>query len=155
MIEAEGVACRFMTSATRIRGTHGRVSGLDLVRMEYGEADASGRRSVHSVPGSDETIEIDTVIRAIGETVDAAWLAGPLGIQADVEGFVVVDPITRQTANPRVWAGGDVIGSKGNDGAAVDGLWAARAIDASLRGDLEAWRTEAAHHVKDMTHETW
>jgi NADPH-dependent glutamate synthase beta subunit-like oxidoreductase len=154
MIEAEGVICRFMTSVLRIRGHHGRVAAVDTVQMEYGASDASGRRSVQPIPGSEQTIEVDTVIRAIGETSEVAWLVQPLGAEITEEGFVVVDPVTRQTAHPKLWAGGDMIGSKGNDGAAVDGLWAARAIDASLTGRLPEWRAAASLRVKDMTQES-
>src|SRR5207302_8281040 len=103
---------------------------VELVKMAYGAPDAAGRPSVHPIPGTEYTVEADTVIRAIGEVPDADWLVRPLGIDTTDEGFVAVDPITRQTSTPNVWAGGDAIGSLGNDGASVDGFWAAEAIDA-------------------------
>jgi NADPH-dependent glutamate synthase beta subunit-like oxidoreductase len=141
-----------MTSPTRILGQDGRVAGIELVKMEYGMPDPDGRRAVHPIAGTEYTVEVDTVIRAIGELPEVEALVGPIGIELTDRGFIAVEPITRQTSNPKVWAGGDIVGSKGNDGAAVDGFWAAGAIDAALRGELPTWRQHAARRVVDMSH---
>lgn len=150
IVEREGVRCTFMTSPTRILGKQGRVTGIELVKMEYGPTDADGRPSVRPIPGSEYPVEADTVIRAVGEGPDAEALVGPVGLAVTEQGFIGIDPITRQTSNPKVWAGGDIVGSLGNDGAAVDGFWAAGAINASFRGELATWREQ--RRVKDMSH---
>ena len=152
MVEREGVKCTFMTTVKRILGKDGRVTGVELMKMEYGPPDASGRPSVLPIPGTEYVVETDTVIRAIGELPDVIDLVAPVGIDQTDDGFIAIDEITRQTANPKVWAGGDVVGSLGNDGAAVDGFWAAGAIDAWFRGELDQWRRQAVDRVKDMSH---
>ena len=71
--------------------------------------------------------------------------AAPRVQSRDREGrAVVIDPVSKRTAHPKVWAGGDVCAGRGNHGAAHDGQWAGRAIDAYLSGGYDEWRTEAA-----------
>jgi pyruvate/2-oxoglutarate dehydrogenase complex dihydrolipoamide dehydrogenase (E3) component len=71
-------------------------------------------------------------------------LVSPLGIDVTPEGFIEIDTVSRRTAHPKVWAGGDVTAGRGNHGAAYAGQWAARAIDAYLNGRYDEWRAEAA-----------
>lgn len=149
-LEEEGVRFRFMEDPKRIIGVGGHVAEVELVRTEYAEGQAEGRRAVRPVPGSEHRVAVDTVIRAIGESIDVGALVGPVGVELTDQRYIKVDRVTRQTSNPKVWAGGDVIGGNGNEGAAVDGLWAARAMDAFFTGRLETWRAEAAERVKDM-----
>jgi NADPH-dependent glutamate synthase beta subunit-like oxidoreductase len=144
ILEAEGIRVRPLTAPTRFIGQNGRVVAVELVIMEYGAVDASGRPSTHPVPGSEEIVEVDTVLLSIGEVCNVRAFAEPLGIELTPRGFIRFDPVTRRTTHPKVWAGGDVIAGLGNHGATHDGLWAGRAIDAFLAGRYDAWRAEVA-----------
>lgn len=150
-LEEEGVRFRFMADPVRILGEDGRVVGVELAAMEYtGEPDETGRPGTRPIPGSEEVVPVDTVFRAVGETIEVEPIVGAVGVQLTDKGFIKVDAATKQTTNPKVFAGGDVIGTNGNEGAAYDALVAARAMDALLRGELDAWRPVAATHLKDM-----
>ena len=144
MLAEEGIGSEVMTDLKRILGQDGRVVAAELITMEYGELDAHGRRTSHPVPGSEHLIPADTIVRSIGEIYDIQDIVGPAGIKIKPSGFIEIDVITRQTTNPRVWAGGDVAGGRANHGAAWDGMWAARAMHASFEGRLDEWRAEIA-----------
>jgi NADPH-dependent glutamate synthase beta subunit-like oxidoreductase/2,4-dienoyl-CoA reductase-like NADH-dependent reductase (Old Yellow Enzyme family) len=64
--KAEGIEIRYLTSPTRIMGEGGRVTKVECIRTELGEADESGRRRPEPVKGSEFLIEADTVVPAIG-----------------------------------------------------------------------------------------
>ena len=66
----EGVAIEPLTAPVRVLTRDGRVVGLELQRNQLGARDASGRRSPVAVPDSNFTVELDTVILAVGETPD-------------------------------------------------------------------------------------
>jgi NADPH-dependent glutamate synthase beta subunit-like oxidoreductase len=148
LLAEEGIPVRSMQVLKRIIGHEGCLTAVELTTMEYTEPDEAGRRTMRPVPGGEEIIEVDTVIRAIGEVYDVEYdveeLVAPLGIESMDEGFIHIDTVTRRTNHPKVWAGGDVTAGRGNHGAAYDGMWAARAIDAFLAGRLNEWRAEAA-----------
>ncbi len=69
--EIEGVRYVFYRSPKQIVGTD-HVEGLVVQRTEHGPPDAKGRRTLQVVPGSDETIDCDMVIVAVGEVADVA-----------------------------------------------------------------------------------
>jgi dihydropyrimidine dehydrogenase (NAD+) subunit PreA len=109
------VAVRWLTRPVEIRG-EGAVSSVVLERMALGEPDASGRRRPVPVDGSRFEVELDIVVRAVGQDgpTGLADLAGALGV-AVREGAVAADPATGRTGNAKVWAIGDVT----NGGAEV------------------------------------
>ena len=65
--EEEGVIFKNLTNPLEVIGKDGRVEAVRLQIMELGEPDASGRRAPVPVVGQEETIEVDTVIVAIGQ----------------------------------------------------------------------------------------
>lgn len=73
----EGVHFVFQRAPTRILGT-GHVEGIEVITTELGPPDASGRRAVVEVPGTESTIPCDTVIIAAGETGDVSGLPAEL-----------------------------------------------------------------------------
>ncbi len=121
-----GVAIRWLTAPVEIRG-EGAVSSVVLESMTLGEPDASGRRRPVPVEGSRFAVEVDTVVRAVGQSGPAglAAILGALGVPMR-DGIVVADPATCRTGNPKVWAIGDVM----NGGAEV--------VDAVQAGKLAA-----------------
>jgi glutamate synthase (NADPH/NADH) small chain len=104
----EGVRFEFLAAPVRFLGTpNARVRAVQLVRMELGPPDESGRRRPQPVPGSEFTLEADTVVLAIGYNPDEAVAASASGLATDKWGLVIVDRATGQTNRPGIYAGGD------------------------------------------------
>lgn len=72
--EEEGIKIHFLAAPTKIQGKNGKVVGIECIKMELGEPDASGRRRPLPIEGSEYTIEIDTVIPAISQRADLTFL---------------------------------------------------------------------------------
>lgn len=108
--EEEGVIFRYLTLPVRCVGDErGWVKGLECIRMELGEPDASGRRSPVPVPGSEFFLPFDAVIHAIGNSPNPLIPQTTPGIEIGRKGNIIADPQTGKTTKPRVWAGGDVV----------------------------------------------
>ena len=99
----EGVAFRFLAAPAEILG-EGAVTALKLEKMELGQPDAKGRRSVKGT-GEYETVSVTAVLAATGQQVDL----GGIGLAVGKRGTVEADPVTCQTAVPDVFAGGDAV----------------------------------------------
>jgi glutamate synthase (NADPH/NADH) small chain len=107
--EEEGVNFKFLTLPVRaIADEHFHVQGLDCLRMELGEMDASGRRSPVPVPGSEYYLPFDCVIHAIGNSPNPLIPATTPGLAIGKGGNVVVNSDSNKTSKERVWAGGDI-----------------------------------------------
>ena len=104
---AEGVKFRFLSAPVEIIGKDGKVSALKVERMELGEPDEKGRRKPVGT-GEYETIEVDSVIGAVGQQVDLGGIA-PEGMTFNKNGTVVIDPVTGQTTQNDIFAGGDFV----------------------------------------------
>ena len=134
--EHEGAQLHILAGPVRIIEKDGRVAGVEFVRMELGEPDASGRRRPVPVKGSEFIIECDTVIAAIGQTPEVSCLAAEKGIQVSKRDTIVVGKGNFMTDRPGVFAGGDAtIGASTVIQCIASGKLAARAIDAYLRGE--------------------
>ncbi len=132
----DGVEFRWLTQPVRIIGDEsGSVKRLECIRMELGEPDASGRRRPVPIAGSAFTIEVDAVIKAIGQTRHTRLIEA-FGLEHN-RGVVKIDEQTLQTSNPKVFAAGDVIFGDGQGeamvvSAAEQGKQAAYAIHRKL-----------------------
>lgn len=100
----EGIEIRYLTGPTEIIGRKGRVAQLGCIKMELGGEDETGRRSPVPIPHSNFTMEVDTVIVAIGEEPDLRFL--PEDIR--VEGKMVSTDNGARTSREGVFAGGDM-----------------------------------------------
>jgi glutamate synthase (NADPH/NADH) small chain len=108
--EEEGVEFNFLTLPVRCLGDEdGWVRGLECIRMELGEPDASGRRRPVPVEGSEFFLPFDAVIHAIGNSPNPLIPATTPDIEIGKRGNIVADEATGKTSKPRVWAGGDVV----------------------------------------------
>jgi len=106
----EGAEFRWLTQPVRFRpGADGRVGFMDCMRMELGEPDASGRRSPVPVPGSEFSIEVDSVLLALGYLPDAQTVRRVGGLETDRGHLIAIDPATGATSRPGVYAGGDAV----------------------------------------------
>lgn len=141
--EEEGVRFLWQTSPLRILGSAaGEVVGLEVQRTELGEPDASGRRRPVPLAGSEEVLEVDTVVEAIGQRPNPIVQATTPGLDTGKGGVVIVDE-AQQTSRPGVFAGGDLA----RGGATVilamrDGRRAAAAIHASLDARLASCKAK-------------
>ncbi|MDY6917410.1 MAG: FAD-dependent oxidoreductase, partial [Chloroflexota bacterium] len=106
--EEEGVLFHFLTVPTKICGTDGKVSGIECVRMELKEFDRSGRRTPHTMEGSEYTVDVDMVIEAIGQRPDTSFTTGD-GVELGRGGTIVADRRTLATGHSGVFAGGDAV----------------------------------------------
>lgn len=102
----EDIDFAFLTAPVEILTEDGRVTGIKLVRMAEGEPDASGRRSVKPVPGSEFVIPCRTVIAAIGQKTDTSIFSERDGIELTRRGTIAVNAALA-TSREGVFAGGD------------------------------------------------
>jgi len=108
-----GVTLRWLTAPTAITG-EGRVEGATFERMALGGPDASGRRSPMPIAYTEFGVALDTIIRAVGqgEPDGARELLAALGVRKTRDTAradnVRADSATGRTANPKVWAIGDL-----------------------------------------------
>lgn len=132
--EIEGVDIQFMVTPTRVIGDQkGRVTGLELMRNELGEPDASGRRRPVPIPGSEFVIRCDMIIEAIGQKQDNRFLGG-LFKNVDRRGVPLLDE-NLKTELPNVWAAGDYVINPTNFISAIgEGKRVAENIDREMRG---------------------
>lgn len=106
----EGVIFHLLTNPVRIIGNEkGWVEGLECIRMELGEPDASGRRRPVEVKGSEHVIDVDTVVMALGTTPNPVLSKATPGLKVHDWGGLVVEEETGATTRPGVYAGGDAV----------------------------------------------
>ncbi len=105
----EGVEIEFLVSPVKILTKNGRVTGVECIRMMLGEKDASGRRRPVPISGSEFSLELDTLILAIGERPDTTYLSAKDGIDTRKGENIVVDGETFKTKRDGVFAGGDAV----------------------------------------------
>jgi len=130
--EAEGVNYHFLVNPAALVTANGRIRGVQCVRMELGEPDASGRRRPVPVPGSEFFLPCDIVVPAIGQAPDLSFLDGRIAVGK--RGTISVNPVTLATSVPGVFAGGDIVlGARTVVEAVAQGNRVAVSIDQYLR----------------------
>lgn len=105
----EGIIFKLLNNPTKIIGEGGWVTGMECVEMELGEPDASGRRSPVEKPDSHFTLDLGTVIIAIGQGPNPLIRQTTPGLDTHKWGGIVVDEATMHTSKDNVYAGGDVV----------------------------------------------
>ncbi|TRZ49454.1 MAG: FAD-dependent oxidoreductase, partial [Dehalococcoidia bacterium] len=105
--EQEGIKLNILMAPVKVLTQDDRVTGIQCIRMELGEPDASGRRRPIPIKGSEFNMDIDTVIMSIGQAVDKTML--PKELEYTSWETLSVDPVTMQTNIEGVFAGGDVV----------------------------------------------
>lgn len=133
--EEEGIHIAFLTIPTGIRGTDGRLTGLDCIRATLVKKDDSDRLFPVPEEGSDFVIETDCVISAIGQRVDPDCLADLSGLKWTRRQTIQASAVSMETAVPGVFAGGDAVTGPATVVEAIGaGKRAAEAIDRFLSG---------------------
>ena len=133
--QEEGIVFRLLQNPTAIIGNEdGWVDGMKIIHMELGEPDESGRRSPVEIKGSEEVLDIDTVVVAIGQTPNPLIRQTTEGLETNRRGCIVADE-NGLTTKERVYAGGDVVTGAATVILAMGaGKKAAEAIDKELMG---------------------
>ncbi|MBW1616121.1 MAG: FAD-dependent oxidoreductase [Deltaproteobacteria bacterium] len=109
--EHEGIKFVFLAAPTKVIGSqNGEVAGLEYLKMELGEPDASGRRRPIPIEGSETTLEIDMLITAIGQSPDISFIDK----DADLKELKTTrwktidnDPLILQANLPYIFTAGD------------------------------------------------
>ncbi len=132
----EGARVEWLASPVGLEGDEdGRVRAIRLVRMRLGPPDGTGRCRPVPVPGTEFTVETDTVVLALGYLPDAGFVARITGVAAEPDGRVRVDPETGATSRAGIYASGDcVLGPALVVDAVAHGRRAAEAIHSFLAG---------------------
>lgn len=106
----EGIIFHLLTNPTEIlEDEKGWVKGMKCVRMELGEPDASGRRRPVVIPGSDFTLDVDTVIMALGTSPNPLISSTTEGLETNKWKCIVAEESNGQTSKDGVFAGGDAV----------------------------------------------
>ena len=85
------------------------VTGIKCIRMELGEPDASGRRRPVEIPGSEFTIDVDTVIMSLGTSPNPLISSTTKGLDINKRRCIVAEEETGKTSKDGVYAGGDAV----------------------------------------------
>lgn len=130
----EGIVFDLLTNPVRILADdQDNVTGIECVRMELGEPDASGRRSPVPVEGSEFTIDCDTVIMALGTRPNPLISSTTKGLEMNRKQCIVATE-EGQTSLEGVFAGGDAVSGAATVILAMGaGKKAAQAIDEYLK----------------------
>ncbi|MCD8360070.1 MAG: NADPH-dependent glutamate synthase, partial [Acidaminococcaceae bacterium] len=105
----EGIELRLLNNPTRILGNeNGWVNGMECVKMELGEPDASGRRSPVEIKGSEYVLDVDMVVMAIGQGLNPLLKQTTPELETNKRGNIVADE-EGATSIPGVFAGGDIV----------------------------------------------
>ena len=115
----EGIEFVILTAPKRILGfenkedkrdpRNGTVAGMECMKMELGEPDASGRRRPIEIPGSEFVIDVDCVVIAVGTSPNPLIRSTTKGLETTPRGGIVIKEGTGETSRENVYAGGDAV----------------------------------------------
>jgi glutamate synthase (NADPH/NADH) small chain len=133
---AEGGEREFAVSTKRFSGASGRVQKLHAVRVRFGAPDATGRRPMEEIPGSEFEIPADLVLLAMGFVHPVhEGLIENLDVRLDSRGNVAADTREFATNEPGIFAAGDC---RRGQSLVVWAIWegreCARSVDRYLMG---------------------
>ena len=131
----EGVQFKMLHNPVEYIGDeNGWVKQIKCIRMELGEPDSSGRRRPIPIKGSEFTIDVDTVVVAIGTEANPVIPRTTPGLEVNKWGYIVTKNEAGETSREGVYAGGDIVtGSATVILAMGAGRQAASAIDAFVK----------------------
>jgi len=155
--QEEGISIKTLTQPLRVIGENGRVKAIECIKMKLTEPDESGRPKPEPVPDSVFTMEVDAVINALGQEADWACLTPECACTLSDWGTMNVDPLTLQSDDPDIFAGGDAArGPRTVIEAIADGKQAAISIDRFILGrDLRLGRDQVFPTITDPQKEVY
>lgn len=131
----EGIIFKFLNNPCKILGDeNGYVTGMEVVKQELGEPDASGRRRPIPVEGSNYVMDVDSVIISVGTSPNPLLRTTTPGLDTQKWGGIIVDEATMETSKEYVYAGGDAVTGAATVILAMGaGKTAAAAIDEKIK----------------------
>ena len=132
----EGIIFDLLTNPVEIvADENGWVKGMKCVRMELGEADASGRRRPVVIPDSEFEMDVDTVIMSLGTSPNPLISSTTIGLDTNKRKCIIADEETGKTTKEGVYAGGDAVTGAATVILAMGaGKAAAKGIDEFIKG---------------------
>ena len=127
--EMEGITILFQNNIVKINGNK-NVESIELIKTELVQKEGDTRLSPVNIEGSNYTIKADYVIMALGSRTDD--FVKNLGLELTTKNHIKIND-DFQTSNPKIYAGGDLVGGKGTV------AWAARNgrdVAQKILGDL-------------------
>jgi dihydropyrimidine dehydrogenase (NAD+) subunit PreT len=129
LAKQDAVSFLWQTQPVRVIGANDVVTGLECVRTELGEPDAKGRRTPAPISGTEFTLQVDMVVRAVGQQPITDSLRAIQGLELHKNGTVKINE-RHQTGHPKYFAGGDCTnGGREVVDAVAEGMAAARGMD--------------------------
>ena len=126
----EGIIFKFLNNPA---DDNGWVKGMEIIKQELGEPDASGRRRPVPVEGSNYILDVETVIIAIGQSPNPLIRHTTPGLECQKWGGIIVNEETMESSKENVYAGGDTVTGAATVILAMGaGKKAAAAIDEKL-----------------------
>ena len=107
--EQEGVKIHFLAAPLKLTAQNGTISSMECIKMALGEPDSSGRRKPKPIENSEFTINVNTVIAAIGQTIDTSGFPKDGELELNHRGYVITDEETMQTSLAGVFSAGDCV----------------------------------------------
>ena len=125
----EGIEIQFLVAPVRVLSENGQLKGIECVRMELGDFDKSGRRRPVPIKGSEFTLDIDTLMPAIGQQPDPSAVPSDKHLKTSKANTIEVSPDTLYSGMNGVFAGGDIVsGPSTVTSAMAQGKFAAKMI---------------------------
>ncbi|MDD4527608.1 MAG: FAD-dependent oxidoreductase [Candidatus Margulisbacteria bacterium] len=129
----EGVVFQFLSAPIKCEEVEGKLK-VTCIKMGLSEPDNTGRRKPFPISGSEYVLTADTMVMAIGQKVEASFVASEL---ISKRGTLEIDKKTYQTKNPKIFAAGDCV--SGPDlvvTAVAAGRKSAFSIDQYLKSEI-------------------
>jgi NADPH-dependent glutamate synthase beta subunit-like oxidoreductase len=147
----EKIIIKTLAQPVQFISNNGRVKAIECIKMRLTEPDESGRRRPEPIPGSEFTVKVDAVITALGQESDWCCLTPECACTLTEWGTMKIDPLTLQSDDPDIFAGGDAArGPKTVVEAIADGRQAAISIDRYLSGEnLRLGRDKELKAIKE------
>ena len=129
----EGIIFQFLTNPVRFIGDdHDNVKQMEVIKMQLGEPDSSGRRRPIPIKNSEYIIDVDTIVLALGTNANPILTRSLPELKLNLRGYIETDEDGR-TSIEDIFAGGDIVtGSATVISAMGAGKKAANAIDEYL-----------------------
>jgi NADPH-dependent glutamate synthase beta subunit-like oxidoreductase len=147
--EHEGIKLHTRFGPKRIIGCDGKVTGIELIKASR-VFDENRRFNPQFIEGTEETVDCDTVVLAIGQSPDLAWIKPEDNLKLTPRGTLQTDPATLATSRADVFAGGDAaFGPRIIITAVAEGKRAAKSIAKFLTGKVPAEPRQARVTIFD------
>jgi len=147
----EGIEIQFLVAPVRVLSENGQLKGIECVRMELGDVDKSGRRRPVPIKGSEFTVDIDTLMPAIGQQPDPSAVPSDKHLKTSKANTIEVSPDTLYSGMNGVFAGGDIVsGPSTVTSAMAQGKFAAKMIHKYIQELPMEWEYKVTRPIANV-----